>query len=72
MTPALGTGIGVFVLAGLVDVVVHATGGFPSWETPAHVATLAGMVVILAGIVVSARPIPRHTRSNKETRDAIR
>ena len=65
MSTPLTAGVGLFVAAGLADVAIHAAGGSPTWETAAHVATLAGMVATLAGVVASG--LSHRTRHSKET-----
>lgn len=72
MKAPLRAGVGIFALAGLLDIAIHLTGGSPAWETPAHVATLAGMVATLGGVVGTRASFNRPNPPHKEIRDAIR
>lgn len=57
--------------AGAIDVLAHLA-HLTTLQTPAHVATLVGMVAILGLLVSDGVARSRNPRHNKETRNAVR
>ena len=80
MTRVLVVSIALLAVAAAADIYGHAA-GVVGMQQPAHLATLAGMVAVLAGVVSSAatrrphRTAPARSTPNpsdKEKRNALR
>jgi len=80
--PRLAKAGALVVLVGvLLDLVEHTLGvhvddvviaGFPLGEHVAHAVVLAGMVLVLAGVVLDGTQRSRQVRQERSSRDAVR